>query len=347
VISGTGGLIKTGSGTLTISAANSYTGVTTLTAGTLALGASGVIADASNVVMNGGTFSSGGYSETMGTLTLNANSIIALGSGSHSLNFSASNGTSWTGGTLLKVTGWQGGFNGTSGTSGKIYTGSSAELSVSKVAQVFFMNPTNSMPYTATQLSDGEIVPTSTLPVELISFEAEKENSSVVLKWITASEINSEYFEIYRSSDNVNFEVIGKISAAGNSHQILNYTLEDTNPLNGVNYYKLVEYDFDGTKQEFKVVSVSFEKNMEAITQFYPNPTSGKTSLYFNSLYGGIYYLKITNLLGKEYYSAMVGASQGENKFDVDFRDFPEATYIITMYNSANQSSVIKVLKKG
>ena len=63
--------------------------------GTMGLGAANKISDASNVNMKGGTFRTGsglGNSETVGTLTLSANSTIALGTGSHNLNFAASNG---------------------------------------------------------------------------------------------------------------------------------------------------------------------------------------------------------------------------------------------------------------
>ena len=87
--------------------------------GTMGLGAANKISDASAVNMKGGTFRTGsgaGFSETVGTLTLSANSTITLGTGVHSLNFAASNGASWTAATLLRVTGWTGGFNGTSGT---------------------------------------------------------------------------------------------------------------------------------------------------------------------------------------------------------------------------------------
>ena len=55
VLTGTGGLTKPDTNTVTLSGANTYTGGTTVNSGTLALGGSNVLADAGAVTVNGGT----------------------------------------------------------------------------------------------------------------------------------------------------------------------------------------------------------------------------------------------------------------------------------------------------
>jgi autotransporter-associated beta strand protein len=87
VISGTGNIYKLGTNKLTLNGANTYTGTTNISAGTLALGASGTIAQSSGVTLNGATAKfdisagnktiknlSGGYADAeviLGTNTLN------------------------------------------------------------------------------------------------------------------------------------------------------------------------------------------------------------------------------------------------------------------------------------
>ena len=71
VASGTGGLTKVGTGTLTLSGANTFTGDVQVSAGTLAYGANDVLADTVTVTIDSGaTFNLNGFSDTIGTLNL-------------------------------------------------------------------------------------------------------------------------------------------------------------------------------------------------------------------------------------------------------------------------------------
>lgn len=95
VISGSGGLTFTGPGTMTLNAANTFSGVTRINAGTLALGSNGSIANSSGVsIANGANFN---VSTTTGGFTLGSGQNLSGGgtitgdvtiSGTHTPGFS-------------------------------------------------------------------------------------------------------------------------------------------------------------------------------------------------------------------------------------------------------------------
>lgn len=160
-ISGPGlGLIKTGAGTLQVSGVNSYTGETDIQQGTLLLGASHRFQDSAPMKLSGGTFGTGGNSDDLGTLTLAANSLIDLGSGSSILNFDASQSLPWTGGTLLTINNWSGNMAG-GGIDRVIFGSTSGALTASQVAQIRFQDPfgAGSGLFAAQILPTGEVVP--------------------------------------------------------------------------------------------------------------------------------------------------------------------------------------------
>jgi fibronectin-binding autotransporter adhesin len=75
-ISGTGGLVKTGSGAFTLSGANTFSGGSTVAEGTLVVDGGQALLDTGAVTVSGGTLSANGGSETVGTVSLQSGSIV-------------------------------------------------------------------------------------------------------------------------------------------------------------------------------------------------------------------------------------------------------------------------------
>lgn len=113
----------------------------------------------------------------------------------------------------------------------------------------------------------------SILSVSLLNFNAERYNDMIHLKWATASEVNSKYFIIERSSDEKIWSQIGYINAAGTSNKLLNYAFTDSMPLAGINYYRLKQVDMDLKYYVSAVQSVLANSNWKL--NVYPNPVTG------------------------------------------------------------------------
>ncbi|HEU0233509.1 MAG TPA: autotransporter-associated beta strand repeat-containing protein [Gallionella sp.] len=90
-------LTKIGNGTLTLSGANTYIGLTTVSAGTLAYGANDVIDSfglGGAVTVSGGTLDIGAFSDTVGTVTLsNGGSITGTGGVLTGTSYAVESGT--------------------------------------------------------------------------------------------------------------------------------------------------------------------------------------------------------------------------------------------------------------
>ncbi|SEC82513.1 autotransporter-associated beta strand repeat-containing protein [Bradyrhizobium lablabi] len=84
-IGGTGALVKAGSGMLTLSGVNTYTGGTTVEAGTLRAGATGAFAGNTAYAVNGGTLDLNGFNLTMSSLS-GTGGTVALGAAALAIN---------------------------------------------------------------------------------------------------------------------------------------------------------------------------------------------------------------------------------------------------------------------
>lgn len=123
----------------------------------------------------------------------------------------------------------------------------------------------------------------STLPVELLSFTGESVGEDVKLAWTTASELNNDHFEIWRSSDAVSWSEIGRVAGSGTTIVPHDYELWDQDPFIDINYYKLRQVDVDGTHEDSPAISVTVG-GQEWFRHFGDQIISDKPTMLFDEL---------------------------------------------------------------
>lgn len=113
------------------------------------------------------------------------------------------------------------------------------------------------------------------LPVEWLGFHAKNVNDEreVLCTWITATELNNDYFTVERSSDGESWHDIGSVPGAGNSMTMLNYDFTDRSPLPGVSYYRIRQTDYNGDTDHSEIRAVT--RRAEQTMSVYPNPGKG------------------------------------------------------------------------
>ncbi len=164
------------------------------------------------------------------------------------------------------------------------------------------------------------------LPVALTSFSVAKKGSTSVLTWKTESEQNNQKFVIERGSSATNFTFFKEVAGAGNSSAPLSYTVTDFTPLAGNNYYRLTQYDNDGTSKILGVEAVKFELTAQK-TSIYPNPASSYVKVNSNAA-EGIVSLNLISLTGKTILTNNYAQLANES-VKLELANIPTGTYIL------------------
>ncbi len=114
---------------------------------------------------------------------------------------------------------------------------------------------------------------TNPLPVELVEFTAAPSKDKVKLSWITASEVNNDFFTIEKSKDALTFEEVARVKGSGTTNSMMEYDCLDEKPHPGTSYYRLKQTDFDGTTEYSELRSVNFRTKDNEV-YVYPNPAT-------------------------------------------------------------------------
>lgn len=109
------------------------------------------------------------------------------------------------------------------------------------------------------------------LPVELSSWSVTNNNDQAQLSWITQSEENNDYFAVQRTADFGEWETIGLVKGAGTTTQTTEYEFVDSKPIDGSQYYRLLQVNTDGSYRYSDVISFSTSMPLKDL-KIYPNP---------------------------------------------------------------------------
>lgn len=178
----------------------------------------------------------------------------------------------------------------------------------------------------------GSLAGSSPLPIELVEFTAKlNSNKKTDIEWTTATEINSDYFNIERSADGIVFENIQTLAAAGNSTYIINYATIDQNPLKGVSYYRLKQIDFDGNFTYSQIASINNDDSSMEVNLF-PNPSfDGAFNLDITGSENEEILVVLYNANGQMVYSKAIITTSNQTRVAIETSgELPSGIYWVT-----------------
>lgn len=173
------------------------------------------------------------------------------------------------------------------------------------------------------------------LPVSLEYFTVATDKFKTTISWKTLTELNSHHFEVERSENGINWEVLEKVAAAGNSTLPLLYKTIDLFPYKGVSYYRLKQVDIDNRYKYSAVRLVVFNGSGENTLTVYPNPAWSSAILAERSAID-IASIYITNVSGQivNYRVKITGLSA--YKVRMDLSQLPGGVYYIKTKNGSS-----------
>ena len=188
--------------------------------------------------------------------------------------------------------------------------------------------------------SDDNIVSTA-LPVTLIQFKLNRNNSKVVLNWQTQSEINFSHFELERSNTGQSFYPIATINSS-NQLSGSNYSYTDVATANGTTFYRLKMIDKDGSSTYSRVLTDVYTTKSSPLI-VYPTVSSGNAVKAIFTPIAKATQLKVLDINGKLMltYSLQSGATNQS----IETASLNKGIYFIVLQNEGIVQSA-KLIKQ-
>jgi hypothetical protein len=182
------------------------------------------------------------------------------------------------------------------------------------------------------------------LPVELVSFNGVCNEGVVDLVWQTASEQNSEDFEVAYSRDGVDWKTIHTEPAAGFSNTLITYAYTHEGAVSGNNYYRLTQNDIDGASVVYDnlILNANCQATSEGYLSVYPNPSSGTFQVIMNNEnLKGAANINIVDTKGNVVFTKPIEVNSGINMYVIQ-KQLSPGIYYINIDNGAMRTQVVK-----
>lgn len=174
------------------------------------------------------------------------------------------------------------------------------------------------------------------LPIELLSFTAHSVEEGCQLEWVTATELNNDYFTLEKSVDGKQTEDVGIVNGAGTSTNTLNYSLIDEHPYVGVSYYRLKQTDYDGRFEYSEFVPFHSGKTNFNIANVIADQSQQAIKVYVNNNGDEVVDYELIDGQGKIVLRGTYPTTKGINLLLLDGSALQNGVYYITLINKQN-----------
>ena len=176
------------------------------------------------------------------------------------------------------------------------------------------------------------------LPVTGLSFNVKLSGNTTSISWSTLTEFNTKHFEVERSIDGSNFNLIATVTAAGFSNARRDYSISNFLQAEGTYYFRLKSIDKDGRSSYSAIKNVVYKLNGKNIV-LGPNPFV--STLNVSNMHQ-VQRLDIMDASGRIIISKLIINQQA---IQLDAPGMPAGLYYLKVTKTSGEHSIIKLVK--
>lgn len=177
------------------------------------------------------------------------------------------------------------------------------------------------------QAEDYPFYITSVLPIQWKYFRGNRKEADVILDWATATESQSKYFVIERSTDGTYFTPVGTVAATGKATGSA-YTYTDVQATAPLYFYRLKQVSADGSSKLSNVVIIRSDDS-KTTNMVVANPFNNVIDIRFDQPITSAAELVVTDISGKTILKKSLSAGAQRAMIDLSGKQIAKGIYVL------------------
>lgn len=184
------------------------------------------------------------------------------------------------------------------------------------------------------------------LPLSVLSFNGILKENIATLSWSTENSVGASYFEVQKSGDAAKWEVLGTVKAVELSNADTKYTMLDTSPNAGENYYRLKQVNKDGSFKYYGTIRLNYRSLLAKFAvSVYPNPATGIFNIAISVKEPTKARVEILDIAGRLVSMDIINAKTGLNIISKSIHNLSPGSYLVKVDTGTEQTTKRLIIK--
>ncbi len=184
------------------------------------------------------------------------------------------------------------------------------------------------------------------LPVTLSSYTVVAEGKKARIQWTTAAEQNNSRFDVMRSANGRDFTKLAAVEGKGTTSSKNQYSVYDNAPVNGMNYYKLLQVNTDGKVTDMGIRTLDFSNGSKPVAVVYPNPVRSDIGLSLSNFNAESFTATLSDMSGRVLHQEVISTGNGQGYYKLNLRTRPQPGQYVLLVTGNGLKQSLKVIVK-